>query len=137
MTRYGIFTKPIHVEKIVNYLNLNREIEYIISTSYEEIYAYDFEIGVSYCFPRIVNVDDDVNRDRCWYNYHPAILPDYKGLLNYAIPIRDKVTECGATLHRMTMDIDGGEILCVKKINLMSPPVNTNEIGNMSHYIMF
>ena len=38
--KYGIFTKPIHVEKIVNYLNQYTDMDYIISTVKAEIYGY-------------------------------------------------------------------------------------------------
>jgi len=130
--KYGIFTKPIHVEKIVNYLNQYTKIDYIISTSKEEICAYDYDIGISYCFPHIINVDDIP-----WYNYHPAPLQEYPGLMNYACPIRDKVKNFGVTLHRMTNEVDKGPIIKVRRFKLDSLPVNSNELGNIAHYHLF
>ena len=130
--KYGIFTKPIHVEKLANHLNQHPDIDYIISTSKEEIYAYDFDIGISYCFPYIVDVNS-----KPWYNYHPAPLPKYPGLMNYAQPIHDKVKEFGVTLHRMTMEVDKGEIIATKLFPLPSIPCSTNELGNIAHYYLF
>lgn len=137
---YGIFTKPIHVEKLVNWLNRNTDIDYIISTSKEEINAYSFDIGVSYCFPKIVNVETNdriTGKKRYWFNYHPAPLPAYPGLGNYAIPIADQVKYFGATLHSMTNDVDKGEIVKVNRFTLKTPPVNTNELGCITHYHLF
>lgn len=130
--KFGIFTKPIHVEKLVNYLNQYTNIDYIISTSKEEIEAFEFDIGISYCFPYIVDVSK-----RTWYNYHPAPLPEYSGLSNYSIPIHDNVTEFGVTVHKMTNVVDKGPIVKVKRFKLESLPINTNELGNIAHYYLF
>ena len=135
--KYGILTKPIHVEKIVNYLNQHTDLHYVITTNKEEIYAYDFDIGVSYSYARIIDIDDEVNKKRVWYNYHPAPLPDYPGLMNYACPIRDKVTEFGVSLHIMTMVADKGPLLKVRRFSLDDAPINSNELGNITHYHLF
>ena len=134
--RLGIFTKPIHVEKIVNYLNQHApEINYVISTSKHELAAYDFDVGISYCFPSIIDVD--AKPQKPWYNFHPAPLPEYPGMENYAIPIKKKVREFGVTLHMMTMEVDSGEILSVERFRLASEPVSTNELGTIAHYHLF
>ena len=130
--KIGIFTKPIHVEKIVNYLNQHTNINYVISTSKQEVYAYDYDIGISYCFPYIVKIDKIP-----WYNYHPAPLPKYPGLMNYTQPIYDKVKDFGVTLHEMTNEVDGGLIIKVRKFKLSSLPTSTNELGTISHYHLF
>ena len=88
---YGIFTKSIHVEKIVNYLNQYTNIDYIISTRKDEIFSYDFDIGISYCFPYVVNIDYPIEDKRIWFNYHPGPLPEHPGLNNYADAIKNKV----------------------------------------------
>ena len=130
--KLGIFTKPIHVEKIVNFLNRYTNIDYIISTSKQEVYAYDYDVGISYCFPYIIKIDKTP-----WYNYHPAPLPKYPGLMNYAEPIHDKVKTFGVSLHKMTNEVDKGEIIKVKTFKLDSLPVNSNELGNIAHYYLF
>lgn len=136
--KYGIFTKPMHVEKLVSYLNMT-DIKYVISTERKEIYAYEFDIGISYCWPWRIDVDwpQDINIHRIWYNYHPGILPRYPSIGSYAKAIRDKVTRFGVTLHRMTEEIDKGPVLVVKEFMLDSVPVNTNELGAITHYHLF
>lgn len=133
--KYAIFTKPIHVEKIVNYLNQNTDLNYIISTERSEPYAYDFDIGVSYCFPYIIK--PDLIKKAVWYNYHPAPLPKYPGLTCCAIPIRKRVMNYGVSLHVMTNEVDKGTILKTKSFPLKSLPTTTNEIGNIAHYYLF
>jgi len=130
--KFGIFTKPIHVEKIVNYLNSVGISDYIISTNKREIDSYEFEIGVSYCFQSIIDIGD-----KMWYNYHPAPLPKYPGLSNYSAPIKDKIRHFGVTLHIMTGDIDKGPIIKKKMFPLESIPINSNELGNITHYYLF
>ena len=136
---YGIFTKPIHVEKIVNYLNLvHPKLNYIISTDKQEVDMWAFEIGVSYCFPYKIDMAKQTWQSyRVWYNYHPGPLPEYPGLTNYSMPIRDGVTRFGVTLHKMTDEIDKGPIIKRIDFDLASPPTSTNELGNIAHYYLF
>ena len=171
--KYGIFTKPIHVEKIVNFLNLLNSnnideasdssdttgntyyndfeyIDYIISTNKKDIYAYDFDIGISYCWPWTIDVAypqdltvqatetgyREINK-RTWYNYHPGPLPRYTGMESYAGAIHDMVESFGVTLHVMTMHLDRGPILQVKEFPLETIPVAINELGSITHYYLF
>lgn len=135
-SKYGIFTKPIHVEMIVNFLN-KIKLDYIISTKREEINLFNFDIGVSYCFPYIVDVDYPVRDSRKWFNYHPAPLPEYPGLNNYSFAIRDNIKKFGVTLHVMTHEVDKGEIIKKIMFPLISKPVNTDELGKITHYYLF
>jgi len=131
--KYGVFTKPVHIEKIVSFLNTT-DLDYVISSQRKEIYAYKFDIGISYCFPWII----DIARGSCeWYNYHPAPLPEYPGLRNYADAIRNNITEYGVTLHKMSKVVDMGEVVKVKTFKLETVPVNTSELGCITHYYLF
>ena len=129
--KLGIFTKPIHVEKIVNFLNQKTKIKYVICTSKNEIDMYDFDIGISYCFPYIIDL-----KGRPWFNYHPAPLK-YPGFTNYSKPVKDKVREFGVALHQMTSEVDKGPIVKVRKFKLDSIPINSNELGSIVHYHLF
>ena len=138
--RYGIFTKKQHVEKLVNFLNENTELHYIISTNKWEPLAYDFDIGISYCFPWIIDSRYDNNKlleSKDWYNYHPAPLPYYGGLKSYQKGITDRVKEWSVTLHRMIERVDEGTILATKCFKLDSVPINIQELGDISHYYLF
>ena len=97
-------------------------------------YSKKFDVGISYCFPRIINLS---RSDKPWFNYHPAPLPEYKGLECYVQGIKDGVSEWGVTLHRMVQQVDSGRILAEKRFHLESLPVDINELGNIAHYYLF
>ena len=129
----GVFTKPEHIEKLASYLG-KHGIKFIISTRKDDMYRKDFDIGISYCFPHIV----DVKRDgRNWYNYHPAPLPEYPSITCIVSALNDKVLQYGVTLHRMSNKIDEGNILSKKMFTLLSIPENANELGTIAHYHLF
>lgn len=130
---YGIFTKPIHVEKLVSYLNTTK-IDYLISTKKDEVYSSDFNIGVSYCFPWIV---DTTKGEVRWFNYHPAPLPEYPGPTNYTDAMRDKIRSFSVTLHQMTQEVDRGEIIKQLYFPLRSIPTHASELGVICHYYLF
>lgn len=134
--KYGIFTKPIHVEKIVNYLNQFTDIDYIISTDKRELYdCYNYDIGISYTFGSLIDISKTPTR--LWFNYHPAPLPEYRGADVYARAIKERVKHWTVTLHKMTMELDSGEIIRRIDFRLYSVPISTNEIGCVAHYYLF
>ena len=45
------------------------------------------------------------------YNIHPSLLPKYRGLNPWDEIFKNKETENGVTLHRLTDVVDGGEII--------------------------
>jgi len=134
--KIGIFTKSIHVEKLVNYLNQFTDIDYVISTDKRELYNwYDYDIGISYAFGAMI----DLERVPCktFFNYHPAPLPEYKGGDVYACAVKDKVTAWSVSLHVMTMELDTGKLIKRIDFPLAGIPLSTNEIGCISHYYLF
>lgn len=136
MTKLGIFTKPVHVEQITNMLSTT-DLKYFISTRKDEMYRNDFDVGVSYCYPYLVNVNYPLKEKRIWYNYHPAPLPKYPGIMCLVDAINDKVTEFGVTLHIMNEKFDDGKILKIKTFKLNSVPISVQELGNITHYHLY
>ncbi len=45
------------------------------------------------------------------YNIHPTMLPAYPGMNPWQQIFEDGVKESGVTLHRMSVDVDAGEIV--------------------------
>ena len=127
MVRLGIFTKPCHVEKIVNYLNQWTDIPYVISTEKSEVDLFEYDVGISYCWPW--KVQNPVN----WYNYHPGLLPDHKGALCYVQAMLDG--RYGVTLHKMNDEFDSGEIIEVREFE--ANPTNSQDLANITHYHLF
>ena len=135
--KIGIFTKPIHIEKIVNFLNQKTDLDYIISTRRDDLHTYDFDVGISYCFPYIVDIEYPIRDKRKWFNYHPALLPEYPGINCLSDAIHDKIKHFGVTLHRMTAKVDGGDNIAIKTFDLASVPISVNELGCIAHYYLF
>lgn len=52
------------------------------------------------------------------YNLHPSLLPKYKGLNPWEEMYAAHETEGGVTLHRLSADVDGGEILLQRAFTL-------------------
>ena len=132
--KYGVFTKPLTVEMLANLMN-GKGLRFFLSTSRYELGQEQFDIGISYCFPHII----DVNKfpGVCWFNYHPAPLPKYKGMTCFSDGVRDGVREWGVTLHRMINEVDSGEVVKIRRFGLDSIPSAVNELSNIAHYHLF
>jgi methionyl-tRNA formyltransferase len=139
--KYGIFTKEQHVEKIVNHLNLNTDIKYIISTNRWEPSAFDFDIGVSYCFPWLIDLKAPENKNRIWYNYHPSPLPEFGDWGHWVRGLK-RIKETGELLWGVSLalideGIDTGPELKTRWFHLDTIPVNTQELADITHYYLF
>jgi len=109
----------------------------VIGTRKDEVNSLVFDIGVSYCFPYIIDITYPIESKKDWYNYHPGPLPEYPGLGNYADAIRENTMRFGVTLHKMTNVVDQGPIIKKKYFDLVSKPTDINELGTITHYYLF
>jgi folate-dependent phosphoribosylglycinamide formyltransferase PurN len=137
---YGILTEKRHATKLVNFSN-KINIDYIISTSKYACEEFNFDIGVCYSYPYLIDVSAPYNKGRTFYNFHPAILPEYGDWGNYARGMHElqngKLKEWGVSLHCIDKGIDIGTVLRVLKIPLLSIPTDVSELGDISHYYLF
>ena len=53
-------------------------------------------------------------------NFHPALLPEYKGTGGYNLAIMDELSEWGSTAHYVDASIDTGEIIEVDRFPIDS-----------------
>lgn len=56
------------------------------------------------------------------FNFHPSLLPNYKGCFSCSWPIINQEKLTGVTIHEMTDEIDNGDILFQKEVF-----INSNE----------
>ena len=75
------------------------------------------DLVVSYLFWRKIRKPLIVGPKYRCINFHPAILPDYRGLAGYNIAILKKLPEWGATAHYVDESIDTGEIIRVYRFH--------------------
>lgn len=77
----------------------------------------DIELVVSFNYWRKIRSPlISIPRYGC-INFHPAILPDWRGTAGYNIAILKKLSEWGATAHYVDENIDTGSIIRVYKFN--------------------
>lgn len=75
----------------------------------------DVDLVVSYLFWRKIRKPlIDLPRYGC-INFHPAILPDWRGTAGYNVAILYRLTEWGATAHYVDENIDTGRIIRVSR----------------------
>ena len=51
-------------------------------------------------------------------NIHPSLLPKYKGLDTHQRAIDAKDSHAGCTVHWVSAEVDAGEIICQKKVEI-------------------
>lgn len=130
-----VLTKTIHVKEIQDFFDDN-DIKYRIYNRFnlpKKLPKYD--IGISYAWSRLVPKSEIL---KCaWVNYHPSLLPKYKGGDPYKQMFERKETHCGNTVHLMTEHYDEGKIIYQESYELNHPPISRDEIGAIAHYKMF
>ena len=84
---------------------------------YANNYHSDIDLVVSYLFPRKIRRPLIEGIKYGCINFHPAILPDWRGTAGYNIAILKKLNEWGATAHYVDENIDTGSIIRVYKFN--------------------
>lgn len=105
-------------ELAYNFLEKNTE---IIDTIYEDqkipenIKEKDFEYLISFLNPKIIK-DDFLLEKKC-INFHPS-LPKYRGVCCASLALLNNDKIFGATMHILNKDIDKGEILNVREIEI-------------------
>lgn len=141
--KIAIFTdRKQHVEPMVNYLN-QLDLDYIISSYKFSPESFDFDVGVSYCWTWLIDLDK--HPGVTWYNYHPAPLKwlaeGFPGQNSYAKGVhwmkKTGIKEWGVTLHLIDNGVDTGPILKQRFFNLDSIPCDVQELGDISHYHLF
>ncbi len=131
-----VYTKNRHIEKIRKFLKL-KKVEFEIFTINDSPKDSSFDLGVSYCYPRKIKDPLLSKPKKGFVNYHPGLLPKYKGPTELDDAIENKETEWGVTVHYMNEEYDSGKIIKIKQINLHEPPTSTQELGAVSHYFLF
>ena len=131
-----IYTKTRHVEKIRKFLE-SRNVKFEIFTIHDSPKDTSFDLGVSYCYPRKIENPLLSIPEKGFVNYHPGLLPKYKGPTELDDAIKNKETDWGVTVHHMDEEYDSGEIIKIKQIRLHEHPTSSQELGAVSHYFLF
>lgn len=72
------------------------------------------EVFISVLYDQLVT-EQYASARRC-YNFHPGILPSYRGSGVYSWVLLNKEKETGVTLHKIDRNIDSGPIIALRTI---------------------
>jgi methionyl-tRNA formyltransferase len=78
---------------------------------------HNIDLVISYLFWRKIKEPLISSPKYGCINFHPAILPDWRGTAGYNIAILNKLSEWGATAHYIDNEIDTGNIIRTFKFN--------------------
>jgi len=79
-----------------------------------------FDLGLSVLYWRKLKDEFLTVPSKGVINFHPALLPEYKGTGGYNLAILEKLSEWGVSAHYVDESIDTGDIIKVNKF-----PINT------------
>ncbi|QNI52886.1 formyl transferase family protein [Synechococcus sp. BIOS-E4-1] len=87
----------------------------------ERAFELDIDLGISVLYWRKLKgaLLFPQSKHGC-VNFHPALLPQYKGCAGYNLAIMDGLSQWGSTCHYVDEEIDTGGILDVQKFNVDS-----------------
>lgn len=71
------------------------------------------DVFISVMYDKIIP-EEFIKEHRC-YNFHPGVLPWYRGAGAYSWAIINGEFETGVTLHRIDKDIDHGEVISIHR----------------------
>ena len=72
--------------------------------------AEESDVFISVLYDEILSADFIASKQAC-LNFHPAVLPEYRGIGAYTWAILNSETESGATLHVIDEHVDHGPII--------------------------
>lgn len=94
--------------------------EWAYSQGYTLTGIDECEVFISVMYDTIIK-EEYIKKHRC-YNFHPGVLPEYRGAGAYSWVLLNEEEETGVTLHEIDKDIDHGDIIEIAKF-----PIEPND----------
>lgn len=110
----AVCTEPISMDNLIIRIASENGIRIV---KMEEAETMDVDIVISYLYSKKIRKPLIENPKYGCINFHPAILPDWRGTAGYNVAIINKLSEWGATAHYVDESIDTGEIIRVYRFN--------------------
>lgn len=111
-----ILSSPPHENFVIEHSQQNSENHSFLIKCYGEYdWSENYDIGIS--FMHLYKVPKE-QLSKPWFNFHPGLLPAYRGRDVCYHAIMNGETEFGATLHYMDENFDTGEIIGVRKFEI-------------------
>lgn len=77
------------------------------------------EVFISVLYDTLITEEFIDGRLAC-YNFHPGVLPEYRGSGAFSWSILNKEAYTGITLHEIDMGIDSGPVIDLRRIPILS-----------------
>lgn len=91
-------------------------IDWLTSQGVELVSMEECEIFISVLYDQIIP-EDYIKAHKC-YNFHPGILPWYRGAGAFSWAIINGEFETGVTLHEIDKDIDHGDVIAIRRFKI-------------------
>lgn len=104
------------------------------ASGFQLVAAEQCDVFVSVMFDRLVSEQFLSNRKA--YNFHPGILPEYRGSGAYSWAIINGERETGVTLHEIDRDIDHGPIVEIRRFQV-KPSDTAGSLFRQAENVMF
>lgn len=92
--------------------------EWAISNGYALYPAEDCDVFISVMYDKLIP-QDYIDQHKC-FNFHPGVLPWYRGAGAYSWAIINGEFESGVTLHEIDKDIDHGRVIRIERFPIDS-----------------
>lgn len=102
----------------------------------DEIYAHQkaleglLDMVYCYIYPKRIRKDFLTIPKKAAVNFHPAPLPEYRGVFGYNFAIFNQEKEYGVSVHKMSEQFDMGDIIEVERFHIDSETVSVKELVN-------
>lgn len=90
---------------------------------YELTDMYSCDVFISVLYDKLI--PEDFIKSKPCFNFHPGILPWYRGSGAYSWAIINGEFETGVTLHEIDKDIDHGNVIDIRRFTIL--PTDTAE----------
>lgn len=104
-----ILTSSPHWKFVDSILSQHKDTEHEFWLSEALAIPNNYDVGISFMFQH--KIPKDVVTSHPWINFHPGLLPDYKGRNLCYHAIMNGAKRFGATLHYMDENFDTGDII--------------------------
>jgi methionyl-tRNA formyltransferase len=116
-------------ERTFDYIARYRSVQWFPSCLPPSYVGYSHLISIN---NKIVIPPEYLNRAKLALNMHPAPLPEYAGLYCHYWALENGEDEFGATVHVMTPNVDGGDIVAQKRFMIDGSDAKDLFIRSMS-----
>lgn len=98
---------------------------------------FDIDLVISYLYPNKIKKDLLLLPKLGCINFHPAPLPNYRGVCGYSFGIFEKIKKWGVSAHFVDNNFDTGNIIKVKRFSIDHKKETAFSLEQKSQLVLF